>query len=355
MARHEDRIVRVPLSVNLIRRIDRIILAGKGGYQSRTELIREALEAYLLELMHEPAPEEPLLAPTRKATRNGPLAEEAVPKVHADLHLAGRGLDTTVLRAPSRGVVLRDGMAEVADHLMFGLHNRDYPSIWAARHLAETAYSGPIFLDEFHASVVDAAWRFAALLFPLEKALGLKLTALFPTNRKKPESTAETFLTFAVGTCEIDESQIRASGPLFAWQVCQGVKREGRLLIGMTEHGYDLLEALDGISLEMPHPPEMAERFLGHLLRFAPRDRWGFWKVLNAVETGITRAELTESFRRDRPEWSPVQASTIASGYVARAREWGLLQPRLENGRYQLTEFGVRRLAAEKEHDRARI
>ena len=36
--------------------------------------------------------------------------------------------------------------------------------------------------------------------------------------------------------------------------------------------------------------------------------------------------------------------SSVVQGYVARAREWGLLEPRLHGGRYRLTEFGSERL-----------
>jgi len=347
-----ERIVRVVLPVDLIRKIDQAILAGNGGYQTRTELVRDAVEAYVLELTHEPAPDEPL---TTTAPGDGGVGRpEALPPLR-EQNGTGYGLEFTVVRCSSRGATIQGGDAEVSDEVLFGLHNRDFSTVWALGKLADLTRGGPVPLHEFRAHVVTAAWQFAARLLPLEKRYGGKLTALFPTNKKRPESASDTFFTFAVGACEENGAKVRASGPIYLWRAAQVVRRDGRLLVGLTDKGYDLLESLDGISLELPHGPELAERFLLHLHRHAPADWWGFRNVLEAVEPGITRAELIAAFQRLRPDWTPTQASTIASGYVARAREWGLAEPKLQGGRYVLTEVGIMQLQKEKERDYARV
>lgn len=359
----DHRIVRVLLPIQLIRRMDEAILAGRGGYDSRQALIRDALEAYLMELMYEPAPAEPLVGSHPKTDRAedqdgaaGPKGEIARPNRASSEWCGTCALEEkTKISAPSWGPIVDDGIADAVDQPLFGLHNRDYPSIWAARHLADLARSGPIPLDDFHVSAVDAAWRFASELAVFEKVFEKKLTALFPTNRRKPESAAEMFLTFAIGTCEVDGPKLKASGPLYAWRVCQVVRPGGKLLIGLTRAGYELLQALDGMTIWMPHPPDKARVFFEHLRRFAPSDWWGFSRVLTLVEPGITRAELVAGFQRERPDWTATQASTVASGYVARAREWGLIAPKLQEGRYMLTEFGIRLLRNDREESHAGI
>ena len=44
---------------------------------------------------------------------------------------------------------------------MLGLHNRDYPSIWVARLLAERSQDGPVPAQDFFAEATREAWRYA--------------------------------------------------------------------------------------------------------------------------------------------------------------------------------------------------
>ena len=53
------------------------------------------------------------------------------------------------------------------------------------------------------------------------------------------------------------------------------------------------------------------------------------------------RAALLEHFEQLDPEWTKSVISTNAAGYVARAREWGLLEDGMEDGRYVPTEIGL--------------
>jgi hypothetical protein len=118
--------------------------------------------------------------------------------------------------------------------------------------------------------------------------------------------------------------------------------------VGLTSAGRELLTALEAVSLEMPHPPGLAERFFAHLRAFAPQDWWGFTTLLEAVEAGTTRVELVELFQRAQPTWNESKNATNAAGYVARAREWGLVEPKQVDGRYALTPFGKHQLDEER-------
>src|SRR5262245_13742212 len=56
---HEERVVKILLPVALIRQVDEALVAGVGGYTTRTEFFRDAAEGLLLELKYGPAPDEP--------------------------------------------------------------------------------------------------------------------------------------------------------------------------------------------------------------------------------------------------------------------------------------------------------
>jgi hypothetical protein len=358
MERHaEERVVKIPLSVGLIREIDAAIVSGLGGYSTRTEFFRDAAEGLLFELKYEPAPAEPVVARKPTATFAKPAVEDgdsARGGVNVDSSdSSGRMLDridhadVTALRLTTLGEAVADGEAEIDDGPLFGMHNRDFPSLWVAFRLAERSAGGPVPYESFVEEVTDEAWSFAEALSGLEETAGLKLTALFPTNRAKPQSAAAAFKAFAVGSVADGKLGIvRAEGPLFSWRVCQ-VRRStgGDLLMGLTPDGWELLRSLDGISLQLPHPAELAFAFLQHLRHHSPGDWWGFRTVVAAIADEPNRLELIETFQRERPDWSPNVSATNAQGYVARAREWGLVQPKQVAGRYALTEFGTNYLS----------
>jgi hypothetical protein len=356
LERHtEERIVKIPLPVTLIRQIDEAIVSGLGGYSTRTEFFRDAAEGLLLELKYEPAPAEPIVrrepvpVPTPSVRTSGEDGNAMRPTPDADD--AGRRFDVTpfedlsatALHLAGDGEPLADGEAEVDDEPLFGMHNRDFPSLWVAFRLAERAASGPVPYEPFVQRATEEAWEYAEALRGLAESGGQKLTALFPTNRAKPQSAADAFKAFAVGSViNGNDRRLRAEGPLFSWRVCQAKRSPaGDLLIGLTSDGWRLLQGLDGISLQLPHAPELARTFLEHLRRHAPGDWWGLRAVVAAVADQPNRLELVETFQRERPDWGSNVAATNAQGYVARAREWGLVQPKQIGGRYTLTEFGT--------------
>jgi hypothetical protein len=352
----EERIVKIPLPIRLIRQIDETIVSGLGGYSTRTEFFRDAAEGLLLELKYEPAPAEPVVrrepltpaAPTKSVIADGnsaphPSAPDGAGEGQPGLLTKSIGsADETTLRLGIASEPLTGGEAEVDDEPLFGMHNRDFPSLWVAFRLAERAASEPVPYEPFVEEITDEAWDYAEALRSLEGAAGQKLTALFPTNRAKPQSASDAFKAFAVGSVADGKSgSVRAEGPLFAWRVCQ-VKRSagGDFVLGLTPEGLRLLRSLDGISVLLPHAPELARTFLEHLRRHSPGDWWGFCTVVATVADEPNRLELVETFQRERPDWSPKVAATNAQGYVARAREWGLVKPKQVGGRYALTEFG---------------
>jgi hypothetical protein len=356
-----SRVVKVPLPVDLIRRMDEAIGAQRGGFQTRAELMREAVENLLTELDFPDAPPEPA---GRRTAAAGPAPTDGRagsmvsiggdPMVGLDQAVAGlpawerdelrlADLVDTALEPPRRPVLLPGGVATVRDEPLLGLHNRDYVSVWAIDRLARYTEEGPIPFDDYMRRVTRAAWFFGSQLQALEAVSAhQKLAVLFPTNFMKQPSAERGFQAFAVGSLAKRADarhELRAGGPLFAWKAIQ-ITEESGLPTGLTEAGWELLTDLTGVSLRLPHSPELMLRFMAYLERHAPADRWGFDHVVTIVAEGPDRHGLIESFAETHPEWSAATASSTAQGYIARAREWGLVEPRLLEGRYWLTDVG---------------
>jgi len=249
----------------------------------------------------------------------------------------------TALPPVPPGETLDEGVAEPDDEPLLGLHNRDYPSLWAAGRLARYSVDGlPSFAD-FKRQATDAAWFYAAQLEALEEGRGTRLRSLFPSNPQKREAAERGFQAFAIGSISRrppTTGPIPADGPFFLWRLCQLARIDGRLVIGLTGTGRSLLERLAGLSLELPHDQASAREFLAYVGEVAPGDKWGFDQVVTAVAAEPDREQLVASIAGERSDWSPATSSSIAQGYVARAREWGLVEPRLQSGKYRLTEFG---------------
>lgn len=342
----EKRVVKIPVPVELISRMDEALAAGRGGLQTREQFFREAAEGLLADISYEEAPAQSSGADVGQGLQGsdgsiGRMLERVPAWEREELQLAD--LVDSRLSLPGLGVDIRDGVVEAEKEPMLGLHNRDYPSLWAASRLARYTTDDAILFDDFRRRVTLAAWYFGMQLSSLSPAKGSRLTALFPTNPHKPESAERAFQNFAVGSVPKrlpSSGPIKASGPLFVWQLCQLQRRDGEIVIGLTPAGRSLLEELAGVSLQLPHEPDMADRFLLHVFKTSPGDRWGFERILDVVSAGPDREEVVSAISADRPEWTVATASSVAQGYVARSREWGLLQPRLDKGRYRLTPLG---------------
>lgn len=356
------RLVRSLYPAALVREIDELVLQGHGGYQTRQEFLLDAAQNHILEVKYgSAAGDQPSRPTTDRAGQTGGQTQarpaSAPPEVTEEVASTPpvaisngtpidplRGFADTELRVGRRGTVVEDGLAVTKEEPVLGLHNRDFPSIWAAALLANQTAEGPVPLSRFLADATRSAWRYAESLRELEHETRVKLRALFPTNFAKPQSAEEGFKAFAIGSVakkHRNDGKVDASGPLFSWGACQLVRGEDdQMMIGLTTPGYELLEGLDGLSLRWPHEPEYAERFLAYLRGYAAWDWSGFERLLAAVVERPTRVELAQDFKRWHPEWSDALSNTNAAGFVARGREWGLLEPKLIDGTYALTEFG---------------
>lgn len=349
MGGQDERIVKVFLPSALVRQLDLALGSRLGGYETRSEFIREACENMLVELGHASAtPGRPIEfggpGGDVAAAEDGAFAEFALLVGDEELELLTvDSLSETGLRDPGQPFVLRDGILDARDGPLLGLHNRDYPSLWAAGRLAAYTSERPMPWDQFRTRVTGAAWVYGRSLERAESTGSAgRVTALFPANLSKRRAAERNFQNFALGSLpkRAEGARIAGAGPLFAWQVCQLVREEGRLHVALTPEGVELLRALEGLSLEYPHAPGKAQTFLEHLGRFAPNDRWGFDFLLAALAERPGRELLVEAFAQYDATWTPAMASSFAQGYVARAREWGLVEPKLDGGRYSLTPFG---------------
>lgn len=319
-----------------------------GGYETRAEFIREACENMLVELEHAAAtaPRPTLGAVSGETDKivHGPFAEfAALVGAEERESLAVTSLSETRLPDPGDPFLFRDGILDGPKGPLLGLHNRDYPTLWAARRLAEYTPRAPIPWDEFQTTVTAAAWLYGFSLQQIDPVGSTgRVTALFPVNLAKRQAAERNFQHFGLGAFPRrgKGTRISGSGPLFAWRMCQLARREEGLVVALTSDGLELLRALQGLSLEYPHDPSHARVFLEHLARFAPGDRWGFDFLLEAIVERPTRESLVSTFAEYDSAWTPAMASSFAQGYIARAREWGLVEPRLDGGRYALTPFG---------------
>lgn len=336
----EKRIVKVPLPVSQIRRMDELISSKAGGFESRGEFVHEAIEGLILELTYEDAPPQSGSPAPAEPVFDDPGMVKVSPG-----EAAPASIDMTLLKVPSLGVVHDDGFSTGESGIMFGLHNRDYPSLWGLFQLAQMTQAAPIPFGEFIDEVVRRGWEHGKTLSELDQEYGGKLAVLFPTNRDKPIAAADRFRVFGLGGFQERDGSITTGGPLFRWGVAGLVDVKGGLYVAPTSVGYDLMEALDGMRADWPHDQRHAAAFLTHLRRLAPDDAAGFLVVLKTFDSGASREELLEAFTDQWPEQVESEISVNAQAYVARCREWGLVEPKQVRRRYALTEYGIQYLS----------
>src|SRR5262249_51534594 len=148
------------------------------------------------------------------------------------------------------------------------------------------------------------------------------------------------FLEHMVGT---PDRQAGPTGPLFAMKLA-GMKREGAtIVVAPTRQAGALWDALAGAGFAAkerpPHPGEAWHIFRGLLQLSLPEDYEAWMRVLRSVGQGRKRDDLIAEFSS---EWAGAAAATNVAGYISRGREWGLVDPKLKEGRYMLTDLGRR-------------
>ena len=382
----ERRLVRLALPVDLLNEIDAVVAREASGYGHLGAFVEEAVRERLFEISipaHEPTVRRAKAsipkAVTSRAepadlakwvalnipppTNPAEAAEARERDVRAELEqdlvkdplLRPRSLEDTKLVPHSelrtatiaRGIVTERDANDppIDDRPPFGLHNRDYPSLWALRWLTRWTADAPIPLQDFLREVTHAAWWFAGGLERLPDPVGMKLTTMFPTGKANPGSSSQTFHAAAVGRLSRRQKDgVVATGPLPLWNACRIWIEGGETLIAPTREGYELLEGLGSVSLQLPHAPGNAERFIDHLRRHGPADHRGFTAILEILAERPGRGQPKSLLQKRFPEarLSDSVAEVNAQGYISRAREWGLAAPRLVNGRYVLTDAGQR-------------
>lgn len=325
------RLLKTILPVALVREMDQAILATGGTYVGRDEFIAEAIRDRITE-------------DRARSGGGGPAPVVVLEEVRA----MAQTPPPTAFAPPPKDVATLPAV-EVSEEL-YGLHNRDYPTLWAAASLASMvgAAGAPIGWVDFFSRMLEAAWSLAAQLAQLdrERSRGtMKAAVGFPANRQKRESAESRFAEHMLGVVRGDGS---VRGPLFALGLA-GVEIKHpathrppglELYVAPSTGAVELLTVLACTDFG-PRPPhvELAWRaFSTHLRAHSAADYSAWMGVLEAIEARTPRAELAHTFRA---RWPGSAADTNVYGYVSRGREWGLVSARLMNGEYELTERGI--------------
>lgn len=263
---------------------------------------------------------------------------------------------------------------------LFGLHNRDYPSIWALRLLAEATSEGPVLWSEFASGLELTARALGEALRLLDQMKipgesrrpGLRYATAFPnpgkarkslgqwipTNREDRKVRLHPFVKNNVARIQGGGHTFggpEARGPLARWGAVAFDQSGRDYTLGVTSAGFELLGLTEGLSLELPHRADHAERFLRYLCENSPGDAAGFLKVMKVIgDSSPGRDDLIRANKAffegflEKPgrEQDLRYAGTMTQGYVARGREWGLIDPDqklADDGKrklYELTKLG---------------
>lgn len=329
---YTTRLVKLPLDLSLLREIDELIVQGVGGYADRTDFIRDAITSLLAEIRYQPE-----ASPSRK--RPAPKVASDFDPEHTGTAIGGSPTSLPALHWPASVAILETSDYDADDVPLLGLHNRDFPSLWAAVQIAEITSTGTTDADACFGEVVRRAWSVGKQLASRERPGSPRYSALFPTNNEKKDSSEANFRAFAIGRI-VGNGPKRTIGPLFQWRLCGLSGGPKDLRVGLLPAAEALLTRLDGISADTPHSESHARVFLDHLRGNAAADFGMLVHILRSVSENPTRQRLVESVARVDAAWSPQQANSYAAGYVARAREWGLVEPKMIDNSYSLTDFG---------------
>jgi hypothetical protein len=230
---------------------------------------------------------------------------------------------------------------------LVGLHNRDFPTLWAVDLLAGmvAARGEPLSWIHYLARTASAAWAASDSLAELDDARSeqtLKASVGFPKNPLKRSASEARFTEHMLGTLR----QGKASGPVFALGLVGLAEGPIADRVAPTKPGLALLRELRaaGLSPRPPHPPRAWLAFRGHLQSVLPADLGQWFDVLRVIAAAPTTDEVAVQFQ-DRWVGSAVQSNI--NSYVSRGREWGLVEPKLTDGRYRLTPLGLREMEEE--------
>jgi Arc/MetJ-type ribon-helix-helix transcriptional regulator len=220
-----------------------------------------------------------------------------------------------------------------------GLHNRDYPTLWAADLLASlsAARGEPVSWMHYVPRAASAARDFADQLAALDEDRTLddmKAAIGFPRNSSKRLASEQRFTEHMLGSIR----QGQPAGPLFALGLA-GLVDQSSDRVAPTKAGLALLKALaeGGITPRPPHRAECWSLFREHIKTRAQPEYDTWLAVLSQVAEQPSPTQLVAVFK---DVWAGAAGQTNVSGYISRSREWGLVAPKLVDGKYRLTDLG---------------
>lgn len=325
------RLVKTWLPPDVVAEMDDIIRSSR-AYNGRDDFICEALADRIAEERQHRQTLLPRPAVVSSASRS---AEQGLAPAGATLGLWPS--QTAATASPLKGL-----------GALGGLHNRDYPTLWAADLLASlsAARGEPISWMHYVPRAASAARDFADQLSALDEDRALddmKASTGFPKNPSKRLASEQRFTEHMLGNIR----QGRPGGPLFTLALAGLVDRTSDR-IAPTKVGLTLLMALSeaGITPRPPHPAEGWSLFREHIRTHA-RPEYDTWVgVLSQVAEQPSPPQLVAIFK---DVWPGATGQTHVSGYISRSREWGLVAPKLVDGTYRLTDLGVREIKGESE------
>ncbi len=320
------RLVKLVLPAELVRGMDRAILAAAGAYQDRNEFVAEAIRDRLVE---EAAFRKSPLSNRASAAEDAPSA----PSTEAVIH--DPSMDWPVELGLWRHLSPASLPAEPSKHVNFGLHNRDFPTLWALDRLALLSANeqGPVAWDRFLDRVRDEGAHLGERLRmrDLANPTVLRVGVGFPKPGPKMAASVDRFVASNVG------SGRRADGPFFVLALATFADGDHQRIVPTDAGLHVLADMIErGLGSGLPQPPEAFECWWRYTSDLAPVEHAAWLKVLQVIEGEPTREALTHQF----PEWRGHTATTNTVGFVSRSREWGLVEPELIEGRYRLTDLG---------------
>jgi hypothetical protein len=329
------RLVKLYLPVDTVRRMDAAILRSDGAYFDRAEFVNEALIDRLAE--EGKGSGQPTAPPQMRPAERVSVTDPGVPFVPDLPQSVGLFADwVSRARVPTLPVT-------AGQEANFGLHNRDYPTIWACDLLGRlTAEAGSsITWETFSQQLLKESWGIGRLLAADDAESGrpVKTGVGFPTNTAKKDAAERRFLAHSFGL----PTSRGNPGPVFVFRWVGIECDQGEPHIALTDAGLAFLRGL--AKTGDPGPPfgEAAWRiFVNHLSEHARSELNAWLSVLKLLREHPNRAELVD---RCSSRWKGTEAATNAMSYVSRGREWGLVEPNLHpDNRYALTERGAAEL-----------
>lgn len=355
-AQYPGRLIKVLLPPKLVERLD-VFINASAAYADRTAVMVDALDGFLTEATAESSggTDDGAVVATDGTARTEHLGGQVAastaasgvgsvrPAVETIEPAVARSLLT--LRGPSRPVEPVPATPTRQDDVTWGMHNRDFPTLWAARHLLSSCESnrGAVELDAWTRDVATAANYIGDGLRDHDD---WDLSG-FPTSSSKTGTTRvqNRFLTFFAADPD-------GTGPLidFGLAACTG---DTPTRIGPTAAALDVLAALDGYAPcngEVLNG-EQRSAWIAQLRTYRPADVDLFTDIITAIAAGTDRRDaLVEAVAASgRSAWSATTAATNVNGAIGRLRELGLIARRQTKGRYVLAgdaDWAVGELAA---------